>query len=59
MTGSEMQSGALDTRTENQKKISENKTKHKFSQQILSMNAHRSVAFTSASAETSSWQAAV
>ncbi len=54
-----MQSGALATRTENKKKISVNKTQQKFSNKFSKMNAHRSVAFTSASAEISSWQAAV
>jgi hypothetical protein len=59
MIGSAMQSGDLNTRTENQMKISENKTHQKIQQQIFNMNAHSFVAFTSASAEISSWQAAV
>ena len=59
--GSNMQSGASVTRTENQKKTSTNKNtmQQNIQQQILNMNAHISVAFTSASAEISSWQAAV
>ena len=41
--GSEMQSGALATRTENQKKISQNKTKQKFSNKFQTrMQQHKS-----------------
>jgi hypothetical protein len=59
--GSNMQSGASVTRTENQKKISTNKNtmQQNIQQQILIMNAHPSVSFTSASAEISSWHADV
>jgi hypothetical protein len=59
MFSSAMQSGALATETENQMKISVNKTQQKFSNKFSKMNAHLSVAFTSALAEISSWQAAV
>jgi hypothetical protein len=57
INGSEMQSGALETRTENQKPDSKTQHNTKSVTIFITINAHQFVAFTSALEEISNRQA--